>query len=87
MNFLFDFFKSVCFKFPLLCFKYVGRNQNCLFSGSMRIGTTQLSYVTDSSYGSQSGNENWLEQQVASVGPIAVEIYASANFIKYKSGK
>ena len=64
----------------------MGRNQNCRFVGS-QIGTTESSYITDTTYGNVLGNEAWLEQMVGTIGPISTTIYASANFIRYKSGK
>ena len=47
-----------------------------------------ISYVYDSaSYSYTYGNEEWLRESLATVGPVSVSFYASENFVQYSSGK
>ena len=52
----------------------------CSFNYST-IGSKMTSYVT-----STTGDENWLMNAVANVGPISACLYVSKNFKKYKNG-
>jgi hypothetical protein len=76
------------FKLIIYCcffFKYTAVQQSCRFR-SATIGTTQANYVTHSSYGFAAGNEAWLQNRVATVGPISVAIFVNRNFQLYRSG-
>ncbi len=43
-------------------------------------------FVTGTGSYTTAGNENWLKNAVATIGPISVCIYVSNNFVNYASG-
>ena len=60
-------------------------NQACRFNRAT-VGTSEVAYGYHSSYGSAVGNEAWLQDRVANIGPISVAIYVNSNFQHYASG-
>jgi cathepsin L len=66
-------------------YPYAGVTQSCRYNKAT-IGTTETNWYIDASYGSVGGNEAWLQNSVATIGPISVAIYVNNNFMYYTSG-